>query len=298
MTDHPPRSGNVWVIGSINLDQVIAVDRHPRPGETINGRDQRLLPGGKGANQGVAAAAAGAHVTLVGRIGNDNDGAKYRDQLTQRGIDTQHLLDTPAVATGRAIITVADSGENTIVVIPGANHHINTETIDTLNPPIDAVILLQLEIPARVVAHAAHRFAGHRIVFNPSPISAFDPALFTAADPLIVNQHEAAQLTGTPQSPTDDPQATAARLLSLGAKSAVITLGAAGAVVAEPTNTTFIPAAVVTAIDTTGAGDVFAGTLAAGLAAGGTLTAAATTAVQKASNATTWRGAQGWEISD
>lgn len=286
----------VWVVGSLNIDLVTTVGRHPRPGETVAGDALQMRPGGKGANQALAAARADAAVTLVGRIGTDADGGAYLRELQHRGVDVSHVTPTPGVPTGHALICVTPAGENTIVVIPGANAHLTTDDIDTLPVPGPAIVVLQLEVPATVSTHAARRFAAARgrIVVNPSPVAPLDPSLLTLADPLVVNEHEAAQLPGPA---TAEPGRMAQRLLALGARSVVITLGAAGACLADRTGSWQLPAPTVEPVDTTGAGDAFTGTLAAELARHAPLPAAAAIAIQAASAATRWHGAQDWTLT-
>ncbi len=299
MAEQSPTPGVVWVIGSVNVDLVVQVSRHPRPGETVRGEGVRLRPGGKGANQALAAARAGADVTLVGRIGSDRDGARYREELSRRGVNVDHLQSSRDEITGRAIICVAPHGENTIVVIPGANAELSEPDVDALVTQPPGVVLLQLEIPPRTVEHSASLFAsrGSRIILNPSPLERLSPALMTLADPLVVNEHEAAQLAGAPEGEAD-PASVARRLISKGARSVVITLGAAGAYVADRSSGHHLAAPAVDAVDTTGAGDAFAGTLAAALARGVRLPAAAASAVAAASAATGWSGAQDWTLDD
>jgi ribokinase len=285
-----------WVVGSLNIDLVTTVQRHPQPGETVTGTDPLLRPGGKGANQALAAARAGAHVSLVGRVGTDAHGLAYRDELHRRGINVHHLTPTPGVATGQALICVTPAGENTIVVTPGANARLSTADIDALPEPGPAILLLQLEVPVTVSSHAARRFAaaGSRIIVNPSPVARLGPDLLALADPLIVNHPEASQLAG---HTTGEPAQLAHRLLALGARSVVITLGAAGAYLADATGSWQLPAPAVTPVDTTGAGDAFAGTLAAGLARRQPLPAAASAAICAATAATGWHGAQDWTFN-
>jgi ribokinase len=283
----------VVVLGSLNLDLVTRVTNHPEPGETVLGHDLRLLPGGKGANQALAAARAGAQVRLVGRIGSDPDGARYRAGLAERGVDVSSVAVTPDTPTGRALICVADSGENTIVVVGGANDAVRQSDLPIFDGPV--VLVAQFELAMDVVEAAATRVSatGGRVVLNPSPAADVSPQLLGLADPLVVNEHEAAQLA---QGSSPFPPHRARALLDRGARSVVMTLGGKGALVVDPSGTTTIPAPVLEAIDTTGAGDVFAGTLAARLAHAVPLVDAARAAVQAASQATRWRGAQDWEL--
>jgi ribokinase len=289
--------GRVAVIGSLNIDLVTRVERLPRPGETVPGSELARLPGGKGANQALAAAGAGATTALVGRVGADQLGRAYRAELARRGVDTGAVLVTPGVATGQALITVAADGENSIVVMPGANAHLTAADVDSwvdrARPGPGTVVLLQLEVALPVVAHAARRAAkrGARVILNPSPVRELPPSLLRLANPLVVNRHEAALLAGLAGG---DPAHLAAALLARGVPAVVITLGPGGARLSTPDGSAEVAAPAVTAVDTTGAGDVFAGTLAAGLAAGTPLPESVPPAVAAASQATTYPGAQGW----
>lgn len=244
--------GRVVVLGSLNADLVTAVDRHPAPGETVRGRGLRRLAGGKGANQAVAAAAAGAEVVLVGAVGDDEAGRAYLQRLRERGIGTDHLVVRPGQATGTALIVVDEAGENTIVVVPGANATVGDEALAALADlgPGD-VLLVQLEVPLATVAEACRRAsaAGARVVLNLAPYDELPADVVALADPVVVNEHEAALL----------------RESGLTAASLVVTLGAAGAtwgdLVLEPPAL----AELGEVVDTTGAGDSFCGALAAAL---------------------------------
>ncbi|UFQ15070.1 MULTISPECIES: ribokinase [Streptomyces] len=257
---------HIAVLGSANMDLVAYVAEAPRRGETVTGREFRTVPGGKGANQAIAAARAGATVSMIGAVGADTFGAQLRSSLEHSGVDTDLLrrVDTP---TGTAHIVVDDEGGNAIVVVPGANG-----TVKGLTPGDEAVIasadalLLQLEIPLKGVLTAARaaRRHGVRTVLTPAPAQPLPDELLAATDLLLPNEHEAAALTGI----TNDPPA-AARTLLAQVPEVVITLGSQGSLYAargaEPVT---VPASRVTAVDTTGAGDTFAGTLAVALAEG------------------------------
>jgi ribokinase len=190
--------GVVVVVGSLNVDLVTRVERIPRPGETVLGGDLATLPGGKGANQALAASRAGAATTLVGRVGADALGPAYRAGLGRRGVDTAAVLDTPGVATGQAFICVSTDGENSIVVVPGANARLTESDVDNGLTAAGPVVLLQLELAVPVVLHAAQRAAalGGRVVLNASPARTLPAELVRLADPLIVNRPEAAVFAG------------------------------------------------------------------------------------------------------
>ncbi|MGB2935971.1 MAG: PfkB family carbohydrate kinase, partial [Nostocoides sp.] len=189
--------GRVVVIGSVNIDQVAVVAERPKPGETVLALDHRQLAGGKGANQAVAAARAGAQVLMVGCVGADSGGAAYRARLTAYGIDVSHVAVRPDRPTGAAFITVDDSSENTIVVVPGANADVGADWPQGF-PELgaDDVVVLQLEIPLAAVARAAElaHEAGARVIINVAPYAELPPAVLALADPIIANEHEALAL--------------------------------------------------------------------------------------------------------
>jgi ribokinase len=262
---------HIAVLGSTNMDLVAYVAKAPQRGETVTGREFRTIPGGKGANQAVAAAHAGADVSMIGAVGADAFGSQLRTTLEHSGVDTDHLRTTEG-PSGTAHIVVDDEGGNEIVVIPGANG-----TVDHLAPGDEALItsadalLLQLEIPLAAVlagAEAARRH-GVRTILTPSPVQSLPPELLTSIDLLVPNEHEAAALTGL-----TDPRDAATALLDQ-VPEVVVTLGAAGSLYAsrgaEPLT---VPAPRVTAVDSTGAGDTFVGTLAVALAEGRPMRAA------------------------
>ncbi|WP_393084433.1 ribokinase [Streptomyces sp. LN704] len=256
---------HIAVLGSTNMDLVTYVAKAPQRGETVTGREFRTIPGGKGANQAVAAAHAGADVTLIGAVGVDSFGSQLRSALEHSGVDTDHLRTTEG-PSGTAHIVVDDEGGNAIVVIPGANG-----TVDHLAPGDEGLIstadalLLQLEIPlAAVVAGAeAARRHGVRTLLTPSPAQPLPSQLLASIDLLVPNEYEAAALTGTP-----DPREAATALLDL-VPEVVVTLGAAGSLyAARGAAPLTVPAPRVSAVDSTGAGDTFVGTLAVALAEG------------------------------
>jgi ribokinase len=266
----------VTVIGSINIDTVLTVDGHPRPGETVLGLAIADKPGGKGANQALAASRAGADTLMVGRVGSDAAGMDYRTALSQKNIGVQDVLQTPGMSSGRAVVCVDQRGENSIVVIPGANTALTPDDISNAEASIAAsnVVLLQLETPGDAVYEALVLARRHSVlsILNASPVTPTAVALAQLADVVIVNEHERAQLPDI-QNPC-------------------VTLGARGATWHGYTSYPS-PAEVV---DTTGAGDAFAGTLAAVLALGSTPQEALDKAVAAGTRATTWAGAQPWQL--
>jgi len=291
--------GSVLVVGSVNADLVVGVARRPAAGETVLGSDLATFPGGKGANQAVAAARLGARVSFLGRTGTDSFADFLRQNLGEQGVLTSQLLSVPG-PSGVALITVDQSGDNSIIVAPGANARLTVQDVAAARAEFAAaaVVCAQLEIPLDAVVAAADLAAetGARFILNLSPAAEVPRALLAAADPLVVNEHEAAFLLGTsasraPEELTWDGQARA--LLALGPRSVVITLGADGAYAAGAAGGTRVPSPPVTVVDTTGAGDAFTGALAWRLSVGDSLPAAAALAARAGAAAVTARGAQG-----
>jgi len=264
------------VLGSANIDLVYSVEEVPALGETVLATGQARHPGGKGLNQAVAAARAGARTAFIGAVGDDPGGVELVAVLRDCGIDTT-LLRTVEGATGTALITVQRDGNNTIVVAAGANGTINELTVAAREAVTAASVLVaQLEVPLAVVAQAAEaaRSAGTAVVLNAAPAMPLDDALLTLVDVLVVNENEAMTLASG-----DDP-IVAAGTLTDRASTVVVTLGSAGAAVLQRgEQIEELPAIEVQVADTTGAGDTFTGVLAAGLAAGEPVTAAARRAV-------------------
>jgi ribokinase len=272
---------SVLVLGSANADLVVEVERRPLGGETVLGGDTVVMPGGKGANTAVAAARVGASVSMVGAVGSDQYGELLRSSLASSGVRTE-FVRTSDRPTGIAYITVTPDGENSIVVAPGANGDVAPSDVDGL--PVDfAVLVCSLEVPVPTVEHAVAWAArnGIRPVLNLSPVASLSPDVLAQLDVLIVNEHEAAALAPSFEG-----------LLALGPRSAVITLGARGAAVVTSGGVVEVSAPVVKAVDTTGAGDAFAGALAARLALGDSLVDAARYAGRVAATSVTALGAQ------
>ena len=260
----------ITVVGSINMDLIARVHHLPGPGETVLGADLLRAPGGKGANQAVAAARAGSRVIFVGRIGADAHGVELRHSLELAGVFLEHLGVDADHPSGTALIAVDDEGENSIVVIPGANGQVSPADVDRANDAIQrsSSLLLQLEIPLGTVAHAAQvaRDIGTRVILNPAPARALEPSLLQLIDVLVANESEVATLSGVGWPV--DPASAARLLLEAGTGSVVVTLGARGAVVVTPDRELDVPAFPVETVDSTGAGDAFVGNLARALDAG------------------------------
>jgi len=279
--------GIVAVVGSINVDEVVRVDRLPREGETVSGGTYQRFGGGKGANQAVGAARAGAKVRMVGCVGRDAIGDGAVAELHAAGIEVTHVARSDDAATGLALIVVDADGHNQIAVAPGANRQIVMDPAAIAGDP--GVLLLSFEAPdeALCVAAEAARAGGWTIVVNPAPTRPLPQRLLAARPILIPNEHEAADLTGIP-----DPERAARVLQAMTGAPVIVTLGAAGALLLEGETATAVPAPEVDVVDTTGAGDCLCGTLAAQLAAGDSLSLAVERAVAAASLSTTTPGAR------
>ena len=259
-----PGSGRVVVVGSLNIDRIWRVARLPRPGETVTATDSRIEFGGKGANQAVAAARHGAAVTMVGALGTDADGKLYRTHLEQEGVATDWVASLPEIATGAAFICVDSTGENQIVVDPGANGRLTSANVVAALAavsPAPQVVLVGLECPqaAALAALRAAAAMGVRSVFNPSPVGPDFPWGEVPVDTVIVNEHECAEIFGT--GITAVPERHRLRQL-------VVTQGAAPTLLISAAGVQAVPTHPVVPRDTVGAGDTFAGTLAARLAEG------------------------------
>ncbi|WDF33680.1 ribokinase [Arthrobacter agilis] len=286
-------SRGIVVVGSINADLVVALTRHPHPGETVFGRSMTVLPGGKGANQAVAAALLGADVAMIGAVGADAYADTALSALSAAGVDL-HAVARLDGGTGVALVEVADGGENTIVVLPGANAQVTPDRVSVSADVISdaAVVVVQGELPAASIETAIRSAAG-RVIVNLAPVIEVERDVLLRADPLVVNEHEGAlvleQLGGAAAA---NHHAVVEALLACGFASVVMTLGGAGALVSDGGTARSVPAPRVSAVDTTGAGDAFVGALAARLAAGGQLDDAVRFAVRVGSYAVQHPGAQ------
>ena len=284
----------VFVVGSINQDFVLKVERRPEPGETVTGAELALFPGGKGANQAIAAARLGADVAILGRVGEDPFGRELVVNLRDNGVDTSRVEAVTDVPTGSAFITVTPDGENAIVVSPGANRRFGLAEVRAASEDLRKarLLLAQLEVEVEAVEMAAYTVAGNggRVLLNLAPPREVSGDLLRLSDPLVVNEHEAAFLLG---EDAQTPEESAGKLLDLGPPSAVVTLGGAGAILATENSSRHFPAPEVQVVDTTGAGDAFVGALAAKLAEGTLLEEAVPYAVLAGAVAVMREGAQG-----
>jgi ribokinase len=264
--------GRVIVAGSVNMDVVAIADRHPRVGETVAGREIKYFPGGKGANQSVAAAKLGAAATLIGRVGTDAFGEELRAFLGAQGVDLTFVQDTPEAHSGTALITLADA-DNTIVVLAGANGLVGPADVAAAPLAKGDVAVSQFEIPLPAISafFKRARCAGATTVLNPAPVIAFDHSLLDLVDVLVVNEGELGVLAGMKLGDTDGHARFVEAMRSLRLpddRTLCVTLGKRGAVALVDGEPLIIPGRAVPAVDSTGAGDCFVGALAAQLAAG------------------------------
>lgn len=265
-------SAKVVVIGSLNMDLVTRASRLPRGGETLIGESFVTVPGGKGANQAVAAARLGAQVSMLGCVGSDAYGEQLRDALLADGIDCR-AVSVVEGASGVALIVVDDNSQNAIVIVAGANGALVAQVIDRFDAVLHAadVIICQLEVPDATVGHALRRGRelGKTVILNPAPASRPLPAdWYACIDYLIPNESEASALSGLPVDSLETAEAAAIRLIAMGANKVIITLGANGSLFADGDSLQHFPAPKVKSVDTTAAGDTFVGGFAAALAVG------------------------------
>jgi ribokinase len=253
------RKHDVLVIGSLNADLVVRAPHFPQPGETISGDDLHIIPGGKGANQAVAAARQGASVVMLGRVGKDSFGPFLLENLKSDSVDITNVHSDDS-ATGTAIIVVDASGQNSIVLSAGANGKVTSNDIEALS--IEAkVLLLQLEIPLETVVHAAKwgKQKGMTVLLNPAPGRELPDELITNVDYILPNETELSLLTGIPVTDISSTEKAAQVLLARGAKNVIVTLGSKGALLVSSDQTTQVNAYKVDVVDTTAAGDAFIG---------------------------------------
>jgi len=251
-------AADIVVVGSLNQDTTVRVKRLPQPGETLLGQGHFTDAGGKGANQAVAAGRLGGDVAMIGMIGADPAGARLLQSLRKAGVATDAIGKSAEVATGLALITVDERGENMIVVSPGANAALRPADVTESAALLEAAVvtLLQLEIRIDSVAEAA-RLSGGTVILNPAPARYLEPSLLEDVDVLIPNRTELGVLTGAPQPATIEEAAELAATIE-GPNAVVVTLGSAGALLVEGgTTTAHVPSVPVTAVDPTGAGDAF-----------------------------------------
>lgn len=292
-------SNNVVVVGSLSVDFVMQVPRRPQKGETIAGSDFSTFVGGKGNNQALAAARAGASVAIVGRVGSDSYGDRIEDRLKENHVRTDYLFRDKEVGTGIANIYVDPEGDNSIVIVPQANGRLGEENIQAAAEAISSahILLMQMEIPSDTIAFAARlaRQSGVLVALNPAPAppsGKLAGQILGSVDLLIPNQTEAELLTGIKIRDRQTACEAARALKALGPKQVIITLGEQGALLLGSDDAEFVPSYAVDAVDTTAAGDAFCGALAAALAAGKTLADAVALGCAAGALACTVRGAE------
>jgi len=289
-------TARVTVVGSLNMDLVTRTPRIPQPGETIIGDDFHTVPGGKGANQAVAAARLGAQVSMVGRVGRDAFAGPMLDNLAAAGVDHTFVTQDPEAATGVALIVVEGTGQNSIVVASGANKCLSPADVEAAEAVIAAAdaLLLQLESPLETVTRAAEVARSHEmmVILNPAPARPLPAALLLLVDVLVPNESETALLTGLPVCDRAEAETAAMALRRSGVGTVILTLGERGALLAQEGGADLFPAFDVTPVDTTAAGDAFVAGFAVALAEGRTLAEAVRWGNAAGALATTKLGAQ------
>jgi ribokinase len=257
---------DIVVLGSLNMDLVVQVARMPVPGQTIPGGDLHTISGGKGANQAAAAGKLGGRVSMVGRVGGDAFGQRLKEGLQGFGVDVSHVRQDSGSVTGTAVIIVEETGENVIVISPGANGRVGEEDIRQAEGLISQarVLLLQHEVPMGTVEKAVQLASRNpvKIILNPAPAQPISAEILAKIDILVPNETEAALLTSIPVSDLASAGEAARKLLGLGVRTVIITLGDQGALLATGEQILHIPTVKVKAVDTTAAGDAFIGGLA------------------------------------
>ena len=284
-------TGKVLVVGSLNMDLDVFVPRLPQTGETILGDTFATIPGGKGANQAVAARRMGAAVTMIGRVGDDGYGQTLRQVVGQDGIETEYIETDPEESTGVALITVDTEGRNTIVVVPGANGTLTARHVKAAEQAFSTadVLVAQLEIHLETVLAAVNVAAERatRVILNPAPARSLPSELLSKVDFLIPNEGEAMHIAGT-----ESLEAAIPKLLGLGVRNLIITLGEHGVLLVTPEGREEFAAHKVEAIDTVAAGDAFVGAFATGIAEGMSVEDAIRLGNAAAAISVTRRGAQ------
>ncbi len=286
----------ITVVGSVNMDLVFRTPRMPAVGETLSGHEFRQIPGGKGANQAVAAARQGADVAFIGRVGDDVFGQYSLRCLADDGIDVSYLSAVADIATGVAGIIVTDQGDNSIVLAAGANAALSAENVEAAQSAISSaqILVCQLETPLPTVTRAIQLARQHqvKVILNPAPVQALSDELLAQVDYLVVNETEAAQLSGIQVSNQESAQRASEKLLQRGAAVVLLTMGEHGVCITEAGGSSFIDAIKVDVVDTTAAGDTFVGAFAVGIAKGLDIKTASTEAQYTAALAVTKLGAQ------
>ena len=291
-----PNTQHILVVGSSNTDMVVKAGHLPRPGETILGGTFFMNPGGKGANQAVAAARLGGQVTFICKTGNDIFGNQAKQLFENEGIDTSFVFSDSEYPSGVALITVDDKGENCIVVASGANAHLTPDDLSTAHEAIEnaGIILMQLEIPIETVKYVADvaRKSGKKLILNPAPAQPLDRELLKSLDLITPNETEAEMISGIKIIDTDSLYDCARTIFEMGVQTVIITLGAKGAFIYNDAFQELVPSCEVVAVDSTAAGDVFNGALAVAISEGCDLPVAVRFANRAAAISVTRIGAQ------
>ena len=269
MSAEKPR---IVVVGSINMDLVVTVERFPVPGETIRSTGFVTVPGGKGANQAAAASLAGGDVTMVGRVGKDIFGSACLDNLRSKGVNIDFVKQDAEAPTGNAMIAVDAQGQNELIYTPGANHQVTTEDAAAAKEVIAnaAMLILQFELPMATVRGVAQLASelGTKVVVNPAPAEQPPACVLEKADYLVPNETEAELLTGVKVTDPDSAAKAAERLLNEGCQHVIVTLGAQGALTHDGKTATHLPVRSIQVVDATAAGDTFIGAFSVALATG------------------------------
>lgn len=289
---------NFWVVGSLNVDLVVQIDRFPKPGETLTGSAFGTYLGGKGGNQAMALSRLGGAPRVVARVGSDDFGERYRRELAAAGADVTRVRDVANESTGTALIEVAADGQNRIVIVPGANGTLDAASVmpDLAACAAGDILLLQLEIPHETVWHITQEMAarGVTVILDPAPAAPIPPATLAALSWITPNEHEAELITGLDTSTEDGLRRACAALRTAGVSHVAVKAGARGAMVAteEAPEPVLVPGFTVQAVDTTAAGDSFNGGLAWALGTGARPLEAVRTAHAVAALSVTGMGAQ------
>lgn len=291
-----PQHAKVIVVGSSNMDLVVKSERIPAVGETILGGDFLMVPGGKGANQAVAAARLGAEVYFIARLGEDIFAEASLKNFRKVGVKTKYINRTSNAPSGVALIAVDNKGNNLIVVAPGANSMLSVDDVRKAEADIETsgAVVAQLEIPIETVEFAAELAHKHKVPFilDPAPARDLSPALLQKVDILTPNETEAQMLTDVKVEDEKSARAAAEKLLDAGVRAVIVTMGSTGYLLAQNASFNFVEAPKVKAVDSTAAGDAFTGALACGIAAGKAVDDAAAFANCVAAVSVTKMGAQ------
>jgi ribokinase len=291
-----PQSPKVTVVGSINLDLVIRCEHLPIPGQTVIAESSREIPGGKGANQAVAVSRAGGDVTMIGRVGDDVISRQLIENLAHHRVHTGRILTSDHCASGIAVVAVDSSGQNAILVVPGANALVTIEDVEAAREIIrrSDIVLLQLEIPLPAVQRVIEiaNSADVPVVLDPAPMPTTLPPELLRVDVICPNQHEASAIVGYPVQSVPDAHRAVKDLVSMGARRAIVTMAEKGAVLHDGQASHWIEPFPIEAIDTTAAGDAFAAALAVQISRGATMLDAAKFAAAAGAITATRLGAQ------